>query len=143
MSPCDRLACRNTAADRSRCGRLSTVHQRCTQQDWRGSVAARLGGRYAGREKVTLVLDNLDAHTTEVFHEAFEPQCARALSERIDFRHTPQHGSQLNYAAVELSALSQQRLGQRRINNLDRVWREIAASSTVVGPRQLGADQRL
>ena len=43
--------------------REATTRKRRTKTDWALEVAALLEGRYAGCEKVTLVLDNLNTHT--------------------------------------------------------------------------------
>ena len=51
---------------------------------------------------------------------------ARALLERLEIHHTPQHGSGLNRAEIELSILSRQCL-DRRIPHLDTLTREVAA----------------
>ena len=65
--------------------RGATPRQRRTKTDWALDVAALLEGRYAGCEKVTLVLDNLNTHTKGAFYKAFEPARARELVRRIEF----------------------------------------------------------
>ncbi len=70
-----------------------------TKADWALLVADLLEGRYAGCDKVTLVCDNLNTHPRGAFYEVFEP--ARALVRRIDWCHTPKHGSWLNIAENE------------------------------------------
>ena len=76
--------------------------------DWAVEVAALLTGRYAAAEKVILVYDNLNTHTIGAFYEAFDPATARALVRRLEIRHTPKHGSWLNVAECELSAMTRQ-----------------------------------
>ena len=61
-----------------------------------------LEGRYADCERITLVSDNLNTHTRGAFYEVFEPARARAMVRRIEFCHTPKHGSWLNVAESEL-----------------------------------------
>jgi hypothetical protein len=78
------------------------VHERKTKVDWAVEMARLLEGRYAACAKVILVCDNLNTHTQGAFYEAFEPQRARALVRRIEFCHTPKHGSWLNIAENEL-----------------------------------------
>ena len=58
-------------------------------------MASLLQGRFAECEKIILVCDNLDTHTTGAFYEAFEPAKARELVRRIEFCDTPKHGSWL------------------------------------------------
>ncbi len=54
--------------------------------------------RYARCDEVTLVCDNLNTHTKGAFYEVFERSRARALVTRIEFCHTPKHGSWLDVA---------------------------------------------
>ena len=76
------------------------------------------------------------------FYEAFEPARARDLVQRIDFRYTPKHGSWLNIAENELSAMTRQCLSGRRIGDLETLRAEIAAWSLDVSTRQRGVDWR-
>ena len=78
------------------------------------------------RAKVVLVMDNLNTHTIGSLYEAFEPAKARALAQRLEIHHTPKHGSWLNIAEIELSALTRQCL-DRRIDDLDVLNTELAA----------------
>jgi hypothetical protein len=76
---------------------------------------------------VILVSDNLNTHTKGAFYEAFEPARARELVRRLRFVHTPKHGSWLNIAENELSSLTRQCTGGRRLGNLSNLQAEIAA----------------
>lgn len=122
--------------------RRATARERRTKVDWAEEVAELLEGRYAGREKVVLVCDNLNTHTKGAFYAAFEPERARALASRVEFRHTPVHGSWLNVAECELSAMTAQCLGRRRIGDLDRLREELDAWSSDVNDQQRGVDWR-
>ena len=123
--------------------RAATDRERRAQLDWAEEVAALLEGRYADCERVTLGLDNLNTHPPGALCEAFEPQRARALAERIEFCCTPKRASWLNGAEVELSALTRRCLGHLRIGDLAPLRREIAAWATNVNQRQPGADWHL
>lgn len=68
---------------------------------------------YPNVEKITLVMDNLNTHRMSCLYEAFVPEVARRLIEKIEVVHTPKHGSWLNMAECELSALEKQCLGER------------------------------
>jgi DDE superfamily endonuclease len=103
-------------------------------------MAELLDGRYADCAKVTLVCDNLNTHTKGAFYEAFEPERARGYVQRIDFCHTPKHGSWLNVAECELSCLTRQCLGDRRIGELTELQIEIAAWSEKTNAKQRGVD---
>ena len=61
--------------------------------------------------QIRLVLDNLSTHTAA----AFDPERAPRLARRVEFIYTPVHGSWLNMADIEISALVRQCLGKRRL----------------------------
>jgi hypothetical protein len=77
-------------------------------------------------EKIVLVMDNLNTHKLASLYEAFPPEQARRIAERIEIHHTPKHGSWLNVAEIELSVLSRQCL-DRRIESVDELRREVEA----------------
>lgn len=62
---------------------------------------------------VRVVLDNLNTHNPASLYEAFPPQEAKRILDRLEFHHTPKHGSWLNLAEIELSILSRQCLKPR------------------------------
>jgi hypothetical protein len=97
-----------------------------TRRDWALFIRAMLDERYPQAIKVRLVLDNLNTHTTASLYETFPPSEARRLAERLEFHYTPKHGSWLNVAEIELSALASQCL-DRRIASLDLLNQEINA----------------
>src|SRR4051794_10915858 len=51
-------------------------------------------------------MDKLNTHSVASLYEAFPPEEARRGAERLEVHHAPKHGSWLNMAKVELSALS-------------------------------------
>ena len=61
-----------------------------------------LGASIWDRNKVVLVMDNLNTHKPAALYQAFEPAVARALIGRLEIHHTPKHGSWLNMAEIEL-----------------------------------------
>jgi hypothetical protein len=81
---------------------------------------------YPEAEKIVVVLDNLNTHVLAAFYLAFEPVEARRLVERFELHYTPKHGSWLNMAEIELSALVRQCL-DRRIPDKDTLIREVKA----------------
>lgn len=122
--------------------RQATVRPRRTKTDWALEVAALLEGRYAHCPRVTLVSDNLNTHTKGAFYEVFEPARARELVQRIAFCHTPKHGSWLNIAENELSAMTRQCLGKRRIGEIETLRSEVSAWSIDVN-KQRGVDWQM
>lgn len=81
---------------------------------------------YPQAEKIGVVLDNLNTHTPAAFYQVFEPEEARRLMERFEFHYTPKHGSWLNMAEIELSALVRQCL-DRRIPDKETMIQEVKA----------------
>ena len=85
-----------------------------TAVDWAQRVRARVDHpRYAEAERITLVCDNLNTHTLAALYQAFGPAEALRLARKLELVHTPKHGSWLNVAESELSALTRQSLGRR------------------------------
>ena len=88
---------------------------RRTAVDWARQVQAVVDHpRYCQAEYLTLVCDNLNAHTTASFYQAFPPAAARRLAQRVRLAFTPRHGSWLNIAEPELSVPTRQALAPRR-----------------------------
>lgn len=128
--------------------REATARERKTKVDRALEVARLPEGRYADRERVLLVCDNLSTHTKGAFYEAFEPKRARALVRRIRFRHTPKHGSckhgrWLNIAENEPSSLTRRCLATRRMGDSATLRSEIAAWSSDVNHTQRGVDRHM
>jgi DDE superfamily endonuclease len=92
-------------------------------------------------EKVVLVMDNLNTHKLASLYEAFPPERARRIAERLEIHHTPKHGSWLNMAEIELSVLARQCL-DRRIETREELEREVAAWEEERNERQVGVKWR-
>jgi hypothetical protein len=92
--------------------------------DWAAFIRSLLDGRYAQAERVVLVMDQLNTHALASLYETFPPEDAKRLAERIELHHTPKHGSWLNIAEIELSALGRQCLA-RRIAHQDSLRRKV------------------
>ena len=90
---------------------------------------------YADKERIVLVMDNLNTHKLSSLYEAFEPAEARRIAQRLEIHHTPKHGSWLNMAEIELGVLARQCL-DRRIPNKDVLSRQVRAWQ---GPPQSGS----
>jgi hypothetical protein len=120
--------------------RLATARPQRTKADWAVEVAQLLDTRYANCEIVTLVSDNLNTHTKGAFYEVFSPEKARAYVRRLNFVHTPKHGSWLNIAECELSCLTSQCLADRRIGELDVLQSEIGTWSEKTTAKQRGVE---
>lgn len=88
-----------------------------TMIDWPDEIRVLLDVDYADAEKVILICDNLNTHKMASLYQAFLPQEAKRLRDRLEIHHTPKHGSWLNVAEIELSLLTWQCL-DRRIPNV-------------------------
>lgn len=102
------------------------VRERRTKIDWAHCIREILDAHYPDAVKVRLVLDNLNTHTGAALYEAFPPEEARRLLQRLEFHYTPKHGSWLNMAEIEIGVMNRQCLN-RRIDNRQTVADEVAA----------------
>ncbi len=102
------------------------VTERRTKQDCAAVLRELVDVHYPEAEKIVLVMDNLNTHTLGALYEAFPPEEARRIAERLEIHYTPKHGSWLNMAESELSILARQCL-DRRIPDGERLQRETAA----------------
>ena len=105
--------------------RQVTARARRTKIDWAMEVEELLRTRYASAEKVILVCDNLNTHAMGAFYFAFGPEKARAIVRRLEFRHTPKHGSWLNIAENELSSMTRQCVRHRRFGTIEALRRPV------------------
>ncbi len=81
---------------------------------------------YPEADCITVVMDNLNTHHKASFYEYLSAQEASRLADRFEFVYTPEHGSWLNVAEIELSVLQGQCLN-RRMDNQGWVEREAGA----------------
>ncbi|MCL2138713.1 MAG: IS630 family transposase, partial [Treponema sp.] len=113
---------------------------RRTKIDWANQVKWLVDEQYPEAEKVVLVMDNLNTHTISSLYEAFPPAEAFRLTQRLEIHFTPKHGSWLNIAECELSALAAQCLGHRRIVDIEILNSELMAWHTNRNHMQKGVD---
>lgn len=95
---------------------------------------------YPDVDRIIIIADNLNTHNKTSFYEAFPPEIAYALSQKFDIHYTPKHGSWLNIAESELSSLSIQCLGNRRIKSIDELNEWIRAWEVDRNTRQKGVN---
>jgi transposase len=105
--------------------RQVNVTSRRTKLDFAGQMKELVDVHYPKAARVTLVMDNLNTHRMSCLYEAFTPEEARRIIERIEVVHTPKHGSWLNMAECELSVLERQCLAGR-IPDEDTLRREVS-----------------
>src|SRR4029079_1424578 len=106
--------------------RAVRVNERRTAVDFAEVIRWLVEEVHEEAEKVVLVMDNLNTHKLASLYEAFPPEQARRIAERLEIHHTPKHGSWLNMAEIELSVLARQCLA-RRIETREELEREVSA----------------
>jgi len=104
--------------------RFVEVTEKRRKVEWATVIKQLSDVRYPQAEKIIVILDNLNTHTPSAFYETFEPEEARRLVERFEFHFTPKHGSWLNMAEIELSALVRQCL-DRRLPDIETLTDEV------------------
>ena len=75
---------------------------------------------------IRVVEDNLNTHGAPALYAAFPPEEARRLVQRLEFHHTPLHGSWLNMAEIEISVVVRNCLS-RPCPDLETLARRTAA----------------
>ena len=76
-----------------------------------------VAARYPEADTIHLVMDNLSSHARKAVVERFGAEAGDWLWNRFTVHYTPKHGSWLNQAEIEISLLSRQCLGRRRIGD--------------------------
>ena len=88
-----------------------------TAVDWAHVVKDLVDARrYRDAQKIVLVMDQLNTHGPASLYEAFAPDEARRIADKLEIHYTPKHGSWLNMAEIELSAFARDlpdRIGDR------------------------------
>ena len=116
------------------------VSQTKKAMDWAHQVQQLVDDpRYADAERITLVCDNLNTHHFASLYQAFLPEEALRITQKLEMIHTPKHGSWLNVAESELSVLTRQCLG-RRIASQEEVTTEATAWNADRNQQQIGVD---
>jgi len=120
--------------------RNAVASERRTSEDWALQIKWLLDTEYPLAERVVLVMDNLNTHNISSLYKIFPPEEAFRLSQRLEIHYTPKHGSWLNIAEIELSALGTQCLGTRRISSIETLDEELAAWHSARNVSQKGID---
>lgn len=102
------------------------VTEQRTKKDWAECMKMIVDELYPDAKRITIVMDNLNTHTPASLYGRFSPAEARRISRKLDIQYTPKHGSWLNMAEIEFSALSRQCLN-RRIGSREQLIKEICA----------------
>jgi len=117
------------------------VTERRTKADFAHQMKWLVDERHPRAKRVRVVLDNLNTHSFGSLYEAFPPEEARRIRERLLFVYTPKHGSWLNMAEIEFSVLSSQCL-DRRMGEVSFLKQEVEAWELERNTRKSGIDWR-
>jgi len=105
------------------------VREQRTRVDFAAVIKVLCDELYPRAEKIVLVLDQLNTHGVASLYAAFPAAEARRLAQRIEWHHTPKHGSWLNLAEIELSVLARQCLDER-MESQEKLAAAVAAWQT-------------
>ncbi len=105
------------------------ITQRRTMGDFAHRMRWLVDEAYPDVPVVRLALDNLNTHRMASLYETFPAPEARRIAKRLEFHHTPRHGSWLNKAEIEFSALARACLRGR---NADENSLETAVDACVL-----------
>jgi len=77
------------------------VTERRTKVDCAYALRALVAVYFPAARTIRVVFDNLNTHAAGSVYEAFPPEEARRILDRLELHHTPKHGSWLNMAEIE------------------------------------------
>ena len=103
-----------------------SVRKHRTATDWAEEIKYLVDTSYSDKQKIILVMDNLNTHAIASLYKAFPAQEARRIARKLEIHYTPKHGSWLDMAEIELNAMTRQCLS-RRIADIDGLRQELAA----------------
>ena len=120
--------------------RFADAQEHRTREDWAKQIEWLLNNQYPDAKKVVLVMDNLNTHNIASLYQTFEPKHALELASRLEIHYTPKHGSWLDMAEIELSALGRQCIGKSRIPDLETLRNLLKPWYTDRNNKQRGID---
>jgi transposase len=111
--------------------RRAEANERRTRRDWAEQIKKLVDIDFPDAEKIVLVMDNLNTHTIGSLYEAFSPEEAKRLRDKLEIQrtygtNTPKHGSWLNMAETEINVMVNHGLS-KRIPTIEQMKKEVAA----------------
>jgi len=89
------------------------VREHRTAAGWTKEIRYLVDISYPGRDKIILVMDNLNTHALASLYKAFPAPEAQRLAKKLEIHYTHKHGSWLNIAEIELNVMTRQCLSRR------------------------------
>ena len=117
-----------------------SVRERRTALDWAEEIQYICDVMYPKAKTIVVVMDNLNTHAKSSLYKRFKPQEAHRLARRLEIHYTPKHGSWLDIAEIELSALARQCIGKNRIPDLEALRNLLKPWYTDRNQKQRGVD---
>lgn len=103
-----------------------SVREHRTAVDWAEEIRYLVDVSYPDRDKIILVMDNLNTHALSSLYKTFPAPEARRIAKKLEIHCTPKHGSWLDIAEIELNVMTRQCLS-RRIADIVLLRQELAA----------------
>lgn len=102
------------------------VTNRRTMIDFAHCMKDLVDVHFPDAEVIVLVMDNLNTHKMASLYHAFPPEEAKRIIDKLEIHYTPNHGSWLNMAEIELSVLHRQCL-KARIPDQETLMEKVSA----------------
>jgi hypothetical protein len=106
--------------------RRVTIKERRTKVDRALQIKELVDVDFPHAEKTVLVMDNLNTHKIAPLYEAFPPEEAKRIREKLEMHYTPVQGSWLNMAEIGINVLVNHGLS-KRIPTLKQIKKEADA----------------
>ena len=102
------------------------VTYRKTKKDFAELLKNLSDNYYPQAKTIRLVMDNLNTHNLSILYEFYPPEEANRIAKRFEVHYTPIHGSWLNIAEIEISAMARQ-CTKRRLPDIETLEKELNA----------------
>ena len=106
--------------------RVTQVTKRRTMKDFAIFIQNLVDEEYPDADVVRIVADNLNTHKIKSFFETFSNDEAQRILNKIEFHYTPEHGSWLNAAEIEINVMDIECTG-RRVGEIETLIHEVIA----------------
>jgi hypothetical protein len=93
--------------------RRAKVTERRTRRDWAEQARRLAGEDFPHAEKIVPVMDNLNTRSAVSLYEAFPPEEAKRLRNKLEIYYTSKYESRLNMAETGLNVTSNHELSAR------------------------------
>ena len=103
-----------------------SVREHRTAKDWAEEIRYLTDVSYPDKEKIILVMDNLNTHAIASLYKTFPAAEARRIARKLEIHYTPKHGNWLNIAEIEINVMTRQCLS-RRIADIEKLRPELQA----------------